>query len=95
MQALSAPNSPQDKQVLYGILGSHPRLGEKKTLSSSSSADVAAAPTKEHMSELSRQEQANINAGSVGTVPENEKQVEKLHALNQEYENAFPGLRFV
>jgi WD repeat-containing protein 44 len=95
MQALSAPNSPQDKQVLYGILGSHPRLGEKKTLSSPSSADVAAAPTKEHMSELSRQEQANINAGSAGTVPENEKQAEKLHALNQEYENAFPGLRFV
>jgi 2-oxo-4-hydroxy-4-carboxy--5-ureidoimidazoline (OHCU) decarboxylase len=87
MQALSAPDSPEDKQVLYGILGSHPRLGEKKS--------SAAAPAKEHMSDLSRREQANINAGSGAGAAENEGQAERLSALNQEYENTFPGLRFV
>jgi WD repeat-containing protein 44 len=87
MQALSAPNSPEDKQVLYGILGSHPRLGGKKS--------SPLAPQKEHMSDLSHQEQANVNAGSAATAAENEEEAERLHALNQEYENNFPGLRFV
>lgn len=89
MQALSAPNSPEDKHVMYGILGSHPRLGEKKP--------SASAPEKEqeYLSELSRQEQANINTGSGGSAAENAAQAERLLTLNKEYEDMFPGLRFV
>ncbi|RAL06180.1 2-oxo-4-hydroxy-4-carboxy-5-ureidoimidazoline decarboxylase [Aspergillus ibericus CBS 121593] len=76
MSALSAANSSKDKEVLVGILGSHPRLGQPK-----------GAPT-EHLSELSKKEQANLNSGA-------EEQAEKLKALNAEYEQKFPGLRFV
>ncbi|KAL2821573.1 Oxo-4-hydroxy-4-carboxy-5-ureidoimidazoline decarboxylase [Aspergillus granulosus] len=76
MSALSAANSPTDRDILVGILGSHPRLGQPKT----------AAP--EHLSELSKKEQAQLNTGA-------EEQAEKLRALNAEYEEKFPGLRFV
>lgn len=75
MTALSAANSPQDKEILEGILGSHPRLGE------------SSPAAKEHMSELSRKEQANLNKG--------EGEAEKLRTLNREYEEKFPGLRYV
>lgn len=76
MSALSAANSPSDRAILYGILGSHPRLGRTPNV----------AP--EHMSELSKKEQANLNAGA-------EEQAERLKVLNGEYEEKFPGLRFV
>ncbi|KAL1874958.1 hypothetical protein Plec18167_005626 [Paecilomyces lecythidis] len=76
MTALSAANSPQDKEILEGILGSHPRLGE------------SSPAAKEHMSELSRKEQANLNKAG-------EEQAEKLRALNKEYEEKFPGMRYV
>jgi 2-oxo-4-hydroxy-4-carboxy--5-ureidoimidazoline (OHCU) decarboxylase len=75
MSALSAPNSPIDRNVLFGILGSHPRLGR-------------APANPEHLSELSKKEQAQLNTGA-------EEQAEKLIALNAEYEEKFPGLRFV
>ncbi|KAJ6139673.1 hypothetical protein N7471_006159 [Penicillium samsonianum] len=75
MSALSAPNSPTDRDVLFGILGSHPRLGR-------------APANPEHLSELSKKEQAQLNEGA-------EEQAEKLRALNAEYEGKFPGLRFV
>ncbi|KKK17736.1 hypothetical protein P175DRAFT_0448254 [Aspergillus ochraceoroseus IBT 24754] len=76
MSALSAANSPTDKAILVGILGSHPRLGQPKTKAA------------EHLSELSKKEQANLNTGA-------EEQAEKLRVLNAEYEEKFPGLRFV
>lgn len=76
MSALSAANSPVDRDVLHGILGSHPRLGRSP------------AAATEHMSELSKKEQANLNTGA-------EEQAEKLKLLNAEYEEKFPGLRFV
>ncbi|KAL3464176.1 Oxo-4-hydroxy-4-carboxy-5-ureidoimidazoline decarboxylase [Aspergillus heterothallicus] len=76
MSALSAANSPTDRDILVGILGSHPRLGQPKT----------AAP--ENLSELSKKEQAQLNTGA-------EEQAEKLRLLNAEYEEKFPGLRFV
>ncbi|KAJ5747482.1 uncharacterized protein N7511_009178 [Penicillium nucicola] len=75
MSALSAQNSPTDRNVLFGILGSHPRLGR-------------APANPEHLSELSKKEQAQLNTGA-------EEQAEKLIALNAEYEDRFPGLRFV
>jgi 2-oxo-4-hydroxy-4-carboxy--5-ureidoimidazoline (OHCU) decarboxylase len=76
MSALSAAKSPTDRDILVGILGSHPRLGQRKS----------AAP--EHLSELSKQEQSQLNTGA-------EEQAEKLRLLNAEYEDKFPGLRFV
>lgn len=76
MSALSAPNSPKDRDILFGILGSHPRLGR------------APVPETGHMSELSKKEQAQLNTGA-------EEQAEKLRTLNAEYEERFPGLRFV
>lgn len=72
---ISALRSPAERQVLFGILGSHPRLGR--------------APTNpEHLSDLSKKEQAQLNTGA-------EEQAQKLLALNAEYEAKFPGLRFV
>ena len=79
MSALSAANSPVDRKILYGILGSHPRLGRAPPSATTATGDI---------SELSKKEQAGFNAGA-------EEQAEKLKALNMEYENRFPGLRFV
>jgi 2-oxo-4-hydroxy-4-carboxy--5-ureidoimidazoline (OHCU) decarboxylase len=76
MSALSGANSPTDKAVLMGIMGSHPRLGRPKVAQS------------EHLSELSMEEQAQLNTGA-------EEQAERLRHLNVEYEEKFPGLRFV
>ncbi|KAL4920426.1 Oxo-4-hydroxy-4-carboxy-5-ureidoimidazoline decarboxylase [Aspergillus aurantiobrunneus] len=76
MSALSAANSSTDRDILVGILGSHPRLGQPKTSAA------------EHLSELSKKEQADLNAGVA-------EQAEKLRVLNAEYEEKFPGLRFV
>ncbi|KAF7590908.1 hypothetical protein BBP40_002270 [Aspergillus hancockii] len=76
MSALSAANSPTDKAILAGILGSHPRLGRPKVAQS------------EHLSELSKKEQAQLNTGA-------EELAERLRMLNVEYEEKFPGLRFV
>lgn len=75
MSALSATNSPADRKLLFGILGSHPRLGRGPA-------------NPERLSELSKTEQAQLNTGA-------EEEAEKLRALNVEYEEKFPGLRFV
>lgn len=58
-------------QPLLSVLGSHPRLGEKKVESAQSAA-----------------EQAQLNRGPEG-------EAERLAALNKEYEDKFPGLRYV
>lgn len=50
MSALSVPNSP-DRTILFGILGSHPRLGR-------------ASANPEHLSEASKKEQAQLNTGA-------------------------------
>jgi hypothetical protein len=85
LSALSTTTDPQQKQTLYSILGSHPRLG-----ASSPAAQAG-------LSELSRREQANINKSA-----ENERQAEaaadqavRLSKLNMEYEEKYPGLRYV
>lgn len=80
LSALSATSDPQEKQALYGILGSHPRLG--------ASSPAAQA----HLSELSRREQANINSSNE---QESTEQAARLSRLNAEYEEKYPGLRYV
>lgn len=77
LSALSLSQSPTDRQTLMKILGSHPRLGRPP------------AKVTEHLSELSRKEQANLNKSAA------EDQMERLSLLNHEYEEKFPGLRFV
>ncbi|KAK7733012.1 hypothetical protein SLS53_008341 [Cytospora paraplurivora] len=67
----SVHSDPTACQPLLLVLGSHPRLGEKKVESAQSAA-----------------EQAQLNKG-----PESE--AERLAALNKEYEEKFPGLRYV
>ncbi|KUI65475.1 putative allantoinase 1 [Cytospora mali] len=64
-------SSPKDCQPLLSVLGSHPRLGEKKVESAQSAA-----------------EQAQLKKGPKG-------EAERLAALNKEYEEKFPGLRYV
>lgn len=91
MTALSGADSPKDREVLYNILRAHPRLGEKK---------------QENLSELSRQEQAALNAGREegerGDEGRDESQKRKaeeetaeLKKWNDLYEEKFPGLRYV
>ncbi|PGH05357.1 hypothetical protein AJ79_06826 [Helicocarpus griseus UAMH5409] len=89
--ALSAENSSQDIEILHGILGAHPRLGEKKQAS---------------LSELSRREQAGLNKRAGGGTNEGgdedenvrkkaEEEATELRRLNRVYEEKFPGLRYV
>ncbi|OJD24009.1 hypothetical protein ACJ73_04637 [Blastomyces percursus] len=85
MTALSATNSSKDREVLHGILGAHPRLGEKK---------------QENLSELSRREQAGLNASKGEEDDESVKQKgeeerAELKRLNSVYEEKYPGLRYV
>ena len=67
----SVHSDPKARQPLLSILGSHPRLGEKKVESAQSAA-----------------EQAQLNNGQEG-------EAARLAALNAEYEDKFPGLRYV
>ena len=65
------PTSTLDPTLLC-VLGSHPRLGEKKIESAHSAA-----------------EQANIQKGA------SDAQEAELARLNRQYEETFPGLRYV
>lgn len=67
IQLLSLAAADTTDPTLLSVLGSHPRLGEKKVDSAQSAA-----------------EQANL--GGEG---------EELAKLNREYEDKFPGLRYV
>ncbi|MCJ1326502.1 hypothetical protein MMC10_003166 [Thelotrema lepadinum] len=71
LTAFAESGSSSDTETLDKILGSHPRLGEKKVDSKQSQA-----------------EQAHIKASS-------EEESRQLAALNIEYEQTFPGLRYV
>jgi hypothetical protein len=79
---LAESTSTSDTTWLESILAAHPRLGEKKV-----------------DSELSRMEQAKMDAASKkeggGGDAEKAKESEILKGLNEEYERAFPGLRYV
>jgi len=79
LNALADSSSASDRQWLDAILSSHPRLGEKKVDSA-----------------LSRAEQAAMNAASASSTDKNkDAEAEELRKLNKDYEQAFPGLRYV
>lgn len=68
-----------DLERLDNVLSSHPRLGEKKVDSA-----------------LSRMEQAAMAKASASHSDSGvEKEAETLRGLNKEYEETFPGLRYV
>lgn len=87
LKALSISQSSADKQMLMKILGSHPRLGRPPPASISDGSKATTEP--ESLSELSRNEQKNLNTTA------SSEQAVMLSLLNHEYEQTFPGLRFV
>ena len=89
-------SSPPSRATLHAILGSHPRLGEKKVDSAQSRAEQAQLNASSH----------SASAAADGSVPldeeaqrrrQEEEEAEKqlLADLNAEYEARFPGLRYV
>ncbi|EFR04600.1 hypothetical protein MGYG_07607 [Nannizzia gypsea CBS 118893] len=81
--AEKAASNDADKKILYDILGSHPRLG---------------APKASHLSEFSRREQANLATAAAAAMASGQgdkDEADRLGRLNEEYERAFPGLRYV
>ncbi|KAL2127726.1 hypothetical protein VTI74DRAFT_10255 [Chaetomium olivicolor] len=71
--AAAIGDDSEAKRRLHSILGSHPRLGEKK---------------REQLSGFSREEQRHLQQ-------QEEEHAEELARLNREYEERFPGLRYV
>lgn len=78
--ALLNSNLESDQTWLIVILGAHPRLGAKKVESA-----------------LSRQEQAAMKAAesTSSSSGDAEEIAHQLEQLNNDYEAAFPGLRYV
>ncbi|KAH8696199.1 Oxo-4-hydroxy-4-carboxy-5-ureidoimidazoline decarboxylase [Talaromyces proteolyticus] len=74
-------NALAEKETLYAILGSHPRLG------------IPSPAAQAHLSELSRREQANLNSHDDSS--NSAELAARLDALNREYEEMYPGLRYV
>ncbi|KMP08967.1 hypothetical protein CIRG_08649 [Coccidioides immitis RMSCC 2394] len=87
--SLASSKAPDDRTVLLDILGSHPRLGEKAPASRSAESEASKGQEERPLSEFSKAEQANLSmAGQHGTA-------QHLSLLNREYEEKFPGLRYV
>ncbi|EEP80121.1 conserved hypothetical protein [Uncinocarpus reesii 1704] len=89
LTALASSDNPDDRTILLDILGSHPRLGEKTSPPNSGESRALQESPAQHLSELSRAEQSNLNEKA------QEGSAQQLVALNREYEQAFPGLRYV
>jgi len=82
--SLAESQNAEDLKALEDVLSSHPRLGEKKVDSA-----------------MSRMEQAAMLKASASSAPSSGedkakvKEAETLKQLNKDYEEAFPGLRYV
>ncbi|TID18353.1 Oxo-4-hydroxy-4-carboxy-5-ureidoimidazoline decarboxylase protein [Venturia nashicola] len=78
--SLAESSKSEDLRELEHVLSSHPRLGEKKVESAMSKMEQAAM----------------LKASGEGEGGEAKaKEAETLRALNKEYEETFPGLRYV
>ncbi|KAH6612236.1 Oxo-4-hydroxy-4-carboxy-5-ureidoimidazoline decarboxylase [Chaetomium sp. MPI-SDFR-AT-0129] len=77
----------EKKEVLFRVLGSHPRLGEKDKQKKEAAADNSET---HEMSALSKAEQARLRSGDDG-----DDWAEELRSLNAQYEARYPGLRYV
>ncbi|KAF2103908.1 hypothetical protein NA57DRAFT_70119 [Rhizodiscina lignyota] len=84
MKTLAVSPREDDIEVLDGILGAHPRLGEKKVDSALSRMEQAAM---------------NAASATAGAEDEEarrkEEEANMLKSLNEEYEATFPTLRYV
>jgi hypothetical protein len=78
---LSTSELESDQKWLDAILGSHPRLGEKKVDSALSRKEQEAMKAAEGDSRTERGEGSSLE--------------EMLKDLNEKYEERFPGLRYV
>lgn len=79
LSELAASSSADDRTILFDILGSHPRLGEK---------------SQNKLSALSRKEQENLRSAGQDEEQNNNTEAE-LKKSNGVYEETFPGLRYV
>ncbi|GAB1321036.1 Oxo-4-hydroxy-4-carboxy-5-ureidoimidazoline decarboxylase domain-containing protein [Madurella fahalii] len=77
--AAAVEGNEEGRRRLHAVLGSHPRLGERR---------------REALSEQSREEQRHLRQGDTGAEAGAEE-LEELGRLNREYEDRFPGLRYV
>lgn len=87
-------NEGEKKRQLEGILGSHPRLGEKK---------VDSALSRLEQAKMVAASSSSPSSSSTTTVVQQDQQQQQqqqdeatmLKHLNEEYERTFPGLRYV
>lgn len=87
----------QARLMLENVLASHPRLGEKKVESAMSRAEQAAmlaASAAAKSTDMATVGSPQTSAASKGSA-DAEAEAATLLKLNQEYEAAFPGLRYV
>ncbi|KAK0704008.1 Oxo-4-hydroxy-4-carboxy-5-ureidoimidazoline decarboxylase [Lasiosphaeria miniovina] len=86
--AVSGPHAdPDARRPLHAILASHPRLGPAKPPTPHADHD-GNEEEEEQLSAQSAAEQAQLRGGD-------HADARRLAALNDEYEAAFPGLRYV
>ncbi|KAK3358451.1 Oxo-4-hydroxy-4-carboxy-5-ureidoimidazoline decarboxylase [Lasiosphaeria ovina] len=91
--AVSGPRAdpdatPDARRPLHAILASHPRLGPAKPPTPHADHDDNEEEEEEELSAQSAAEQAQLRGGDPADA-------QRLAALNDEYEAAFPGLRYV
>ncbi|KAK4139674.1 Oxo-4-hydroxy-4-carboxy-5-ureidoimidazoline decarboxylase, partial [Dichotomopilus funicola] len=92
-EGLEGDDGEKDKrEVLFRVLGSHPRLGEKhKTPKNDNNhQNNSEEDDTKGLSALSRAEQARLRSGDDG-----DDWAEELGRLNAQYEARYPGLRYV
>ena len=99
MRALAESASTSDKTWLDGILSAHPRLGEKKVDSALSrmeqAAMLAASAAATAGSGAGADTGTGVPAPAAAAGSEAADEATRLKQLNDEYEQAFPGLRYV
>jgi 2-oxo-4-hydroxy-4-carboxy--5-ureidoimidazoline (OHCU) decarboxylase len=86
LNTLALSQDPQDIKALEDVLSSHPRLGEKKVDSKMSRMEQAA---------MAKASSSTSTSDDAEEARRKEVEAETLRQLNQEYETAFPGLRYV
>jgi 2-oxo-4-hydroxy-4-carboxy--5-ureidoimidazoline (OHCU) decarboxylase len=84
LREIAKSEDPTDLTSLEDVLSSHPRLGEKKVDSAMSRAEQSAM-----------EKASGAAAGDDEEVERKRVEQETLIELNKEYEEKFPGLRYV
>ena len=93
--AEQSSSSPPSRATLHAILGSHPRLGEKKVDSAQSRAEQAQLNASSHSASAAADGSVPLDEEAQRRRQEEEAEKQLLADLNAEYEARFPGLRYV